>query len=402
MYTYEDKMPLQHIAELALHATSGTAVQICRYIAKQHQTWTMAVAAEASILGQVSVPGTKPRKIPANGPLEKVFEKAEPYHGPFETMCLGMVDSYQIAQLVKKTGVRHALALPIRPSGQVEGAIFVYHTSLLTDAQIAHLKPALAILEGLFGHMERRQDAKKRLRRAERLGVSLAEAEEKLRREIAVELHGRIQGKLVLVWHELKKCASRVSETSEEMAARLSRLAEMVDQVRDRDIRELSHRLHPSAIRIALRPALGQLIDQYEKAMDVTLKLSPQLVEFDNPLHNRIPERVRLATYRLVEEALANALHHGRAARAVVCIDVLNGNMLEVSVSDTGRGFIASRSAWGLGMELMEGRVTAAHGILRVTSVPGQGTLVLARIPLAVPHRSVPVARRSFTRGIYP
>lgn len=58
---------------------------------------------------------------------------------------------------------------------------------------------------------------------------------------------------------------------------------------------------------------------------------------------------------------------------------------VEVSVEDNGRGFEAADGdapAGHLGLEMLRQRVADAHGTLDVSSTPGKGTRVVARLPV--------------------
>lgn len=87
---------------------------------------------------------------------------------------------------------------------------------------------------------------------------------------------------------------------------------------------------------------------------------------------------VRLAIYRIVQEALHNALRHAAADEAVVSIETAN-DLLRVMISDNGAGFnpeIATRPT-ALGLLSMRERAAAIGATLAIRSRPGDGTVVL-------------------------
>ncbi len=87
---------------------------------------------------------------------------------------------------------------------------------------------------------------------------------------------------------------------------------------------------------------------------------------------------VRLAIYRIVQEALHNALRHAAADEAVVSIETAD-DVLRVSISDNGAGFnpeIATRPT-ALGLLSMRERAAAIGATLSIRSRPGDGTIVL-------------------------
>jgi signal transduction histidine kinase len=96
-----------------------------------------------------------------------------------------------------------------------------------------------------------------------------------------------------------------------------------------------------------------------------------------------LPEGQQLAVYRIVQEALTNALKHGGpGARALVELD-FDGPELVVRVTDDGRGGAAPRGDGGHGLIGMRERVGMYGGAVTAGPRPGGGYEVLARLPMA-------------------
>ncbi|TDE57586.1 sensor histidine kinase [Nonomuraea mesophila] len=96
-----------------------------------------------------------------------------------------------------------------------------------------------------------------------------------------------------------------------------------------------------------------------------------------------LPEGQQLAVYRIVQEALTNALKHGGpGVRADVEIDFTGPDVL-VRVTDDGRGAAAPRSAGGHGLIGMRERVGMYGGDVSAGPLRGGGFEVLARLPMA-------------------
>lgn len=92
---------------------------------------------------------------------------------------------------------------------------------------------------------------------------------------------------------------------------------------------------------------------------------------------------LQLSVYRIVEEALTNALRHGAAAHARVTL-ACTPAALELTIADDGRGVTpeAAPAAEGHGLTGMRERVAMLHGTLEVAPVPDGGYRVRATIPL--------------------
>src|SRR6185295_6227457 len=90
---------------------------------------------------------------------------------------------------------------------------------------------------------------------------------------------------------------------------------------------------------------------------------------------------VALAVYRVVQEALTNALKH--AGRATADVRLRFGvYWLTVEVSDTGRGPAPGGNVAGHGLVGMRERVALYGGTLRIGPRPGGGFRVYAKIPV--------------------
>jgi len=89
--------------------------------------------------------------------------------------------------------------------------------------------------------------------------------------------------------------------------------------------------------------------------------------------------------YRIVQEALNNAIKHARAQEILVLLDGSERQHLCLSISDDGVGFVPEAreesQASGFGMKTMRERAETLGGRLQVISAPGRGTTVEVKIP---------------------
>jgi signal transduction histidine kinase len=220
------------------------------------------------------------------------------------------------------------------------------------------------------------------LQRARRL---LVVSDEQFRRDIAEELHGRVQTRLVAAELMLDQVGSLLDEGSPEARVVLAHALNVIGDVRDRDVRALSHRLHPSTIRVVLLPALRALLAGFEEtfAIRTSLTVDEQVARLDDPSDRRLHESVALVVYRAVEEALANSQRHGRATEVDAALEVGDDGCLHVMISDNGIGLPKSgRLAPGLGLTSMEGRVEQRGGTCTIADRDTGGVVVTVVVPL--------------------
>jgi signal transduction histidine kinase len=90
-----------------------------------------------------------------------------------------------------------------------------------------------------------------------------------------------------------------------------------------------------------------------------------------------------LFAYHLIREALLNAARHSGASKIIVTLDQ-DEDSIRLQVSDNGKGFnpLTVDTASHFGLQLMRERSELAGGSVVVSSNPGEGTLVLARLPI--------------------
>jgi signal transduction histidine kinase len=100
-------------------------------------------------------------------------------------------------------------------------------------------------------------------------------------------------------------------------------------------------------------------------------------------LPDYVPLPLKITAFRLMQEALNNAFHHAAAANQKVEAFAEN-NEIVLEISDTGPGFIPSLVLGNnhLGLLGMRERVESLGGLFEVHSVIGQGTKIVARLPI--------------------
>jgi signal transduction histidine kinase len=119
--------------------------------------------------------------------------------------------------------------------------------------------------------------------------------------------------------------------------------------------------------------ALGERSERHGIDVDMSIELSK-----DRTRHS--PE-VETALYRIVQEALTNAVKHGKARRAIVEVHEDTTDIL-LRVRDDGEGFDPSVHSEGFGLLGMHERVHLLEGTFEIDSSPGRGTTIEAHFPI--------------------
>jgi signal transduction histidine kinase len=107
---------------------------------------------------------------------------------------------------------------------------------------------------------------------------------------------------------------------------------------------------------------------------------SPIPVALEVVTRERFPHPVEVAAYFAASEALANAAKHSQASRIDLTLELENEGLLLLSVRDDGIG--GADAGRGSGLVGLRDRVEALSGALEIASKPGDGTSLVAMLPI--------------------
>jgi two-component system, NarL family, sensor histidine kinase DevS len=141
-------------------------------------------------------------------------------------------------------------------------------------------------------------------------------------------------------------------------------------------VRRLAVELRPSALDdYGLVPALERLTASVAEQGGPTVDLVAHLGD------ERLQGEIETALYRIVQEALTNAIKHAEAAHISVVL-TRTPDAVTVVVEDDGRGIDPHAAGDGLGLVGMRERLALLNGRLRVESNADSGTTIVAEVPL--------------------
>jgi signal transduction histidine kinase len=129
-------------------------------------------------------------------------------------------------------------------------------------------------------------------------------------------------------------------------------------------------------VALAPQPSLARLPALVDKVRAAGLQVEVQTEGEPRAL----PVGVDLSAYRIVQEALTNALKHASPARAKVLVR-FGDQDLELEITDDGPGPVTAPNGAGHGLVGMRERVAVHHGSMRTGARPGGGYAVAVRLP---------------------
>ena len=212
---------------------------------------------------------------------------------------------------------------------------------------------------------------------AERHRQRLAAAESE-RRRWARELHDDTLQSLSAL--RIGLSGARRTQEAEKLDVAVGHAVEQLEDA-IANLRALITDLRPAALdELGVKAAIEALAERASRN-DIEVDLSIELGGRDAGGPERLSGELEIALYRIVQEALTNAVKHGHAERAVVEI-ATEPDCVRLLVRDDGRGFDTAERTAGFGLLGMHERIALLEGELDVASVPGGGTTVTGRIPL--------------------
>jgi signal transduction histidine kinase len=219
-------------------------------------------------------------------------------------------------------------------------------------------------------------------RELEQLSARLLDAQETERRSIAMELHDEVGQALGALLVDLGRFSTAHAADRPEVKAQVDNMKSTAERT-FHAVRNIALLLRPSMLDdLGLVPALEWQGREVSRRSDIEVEVQSENVSDD------LPDEYRICVYRIVQEALNNAVRHSGARNAKVIVRQ-SSKEITVQVTDDGHGFDARRTK-GIGLLGMEERVKRLGGTFSVESKPTEGVTLTAHLPFSSPGAGLP------------
>ena len=209
----------------------------------------------------------------------------------------------------------------------------------------------------------------------------MIESQEQERSRIGRELHDDINQRLALLAVELDRLDQ--SGSTKDLYDTLRKFKGRVMEIAT-DVQTLSHQLHSSKLEYlglaaAAKSYCREISEMHNVRIDFTQSRVPR----------NLPEEVALCLFRVLQEALQNAVKYSGTDHFEVDLCGTSG-YLRLAVRDSGRGFNVEEAMMGKGLGLvsMRERVSLVNGTIAIKSRPSAGTEITVHVPLAMVDRA--------------
>jgi signal transduction histidine kinase len=263
----------------------------------------------------------------------------------------------------REHGITSAVGCPIVVEGRQWGAMLAFSTG--TGSQPADTEERMQEFTELVATAIANTESRTELISSRARVVAAAD---ETRRRIGRDLHDGTQQRLISLALDLRAAEAVTPPELDELRARLAHtsrgLAEAVIE-----LQEISRGIHPAILSSGgIGPALETLARRSAVPAELTVSVS----------QGRLAERVEVAAYYIVSEALTNAAKHAHASVVHINLNVQDA-VLRLWVRDDGDG--GADPGQGSGLTGLRDRVEALNGTIEISSPVGDGTSLTVTIP---------------------
>ncbi len=277
----------------------------------------------------------------------------------------------------RKGGVKSALGVPIVSGDRVFGALVLFtlrEKRTFSDRDIA-------VVSGVARQAAIAIENARLYRSMRSYTRQIITALEEERKRMARELHDDTAQALVGLSRQLDALLGASQQVPQPARQRIAEIRQLTAEI-CHGVRRFSQDLRPSTLDdLGLLPTLEGLTNRISQEDGLPAELR---VQGDQ---RRLSPEVELVLFRIVQEALTNVRKHSRATEVTTTVEFGDG-LVRVSISDNGRGFTLPERPGNLvetgrlGLTGMFERAQLVGGTLTVQSEPGEGTTVIAEIPV--------------------
>ncbi len=224
--------------------------------------------------------------------------------------------------------------------------------------------------------------ARNQLRETRLLTKHMDEVQEAERRHLARELHDELGQCLTAIKTDAVLIRNRTQDNEPRIHGSAQAIIDTASHIYD-VVHNMITRLRPSPLDdLGLVPTLEQSIASWrEREADINFVL-----QISGKLDN-LNEAMNMTVFRVVQEAITNAVRHAQASQIKVQIHAEQGtdkDALTIEISDNGKGMVVKdfHSDVDFGLLGMRERVQSMGGEFKLLSEPGDGVAIKIKIPL--------------------
>lgn len=231
-------------------------------------------------------------------------------------------------------------------------------------------------------HVKTRAEIDKKINEQKFRSVLILEGQEEERKRIAMDIHDGIGQQLTSLKFQIESIDLAKGNEAE------SKITEIKQGIKDviKEVRRVTFNLKPTVLGdYGMQAALSVFIREISKLTEIELTYKTE-----GDLSFRLPQKVENNIFRIVQEAINNAIKYSGATQIEIALKQTETDIV-ITIEDKGKGFdekiVEARSVnieSGRGFFNMYERTEYINGNLEIKSFPGEGTKLVLTVPLRI------------------
>lgn len=213
-------------------------------------------------------------------------------------------------------------------------------------------------------------------------GIKLLETQESERKRIARDLHDTTVQNLTNMMHKTELCFKLTDIDPVRSKIELQTMIKTI-KTTIKDMRGIIYDLRPMSLDdLGLVPTIEKYIREVKNSNEVEVNLEVINDEV------KVLSVINLTIFRIIQEAITNALKHGKATQIAITIEYFY-NLILLSIKDNGIGFTEATHITnnqdilsGYGLSMMKERIILLSGEINIISETNEGTEIIVKVPL--------------------
>jgi PAS domain S-box-containing protein len=202
-------------------------------------------------------------------------------------------------------------------------------------------------------------------------------AREEERKRIAREMHDELGQRLTALRMDVSVIRLRFGKDNPPLMGQVKHMMSSVDST-IQVVRNVAARLRPATLDMGIASALEWLTEEFVNRTGTECALDVQDEHLD------LNDTQATALFRIVQESLTNITRHAQARHVRISLTEHSDHYL-LEVEDDGVGFDPkAQHHKSFGLIGIEERTLMLGGELKISTTPGKGTKIMARIPLHI------------------
>jgi PAS domain S-box-containing protein len=279
-----------------------------------------------------------------------------------------------------QNGFLSVAIVPVRYREQIIGAIHVADegegkVALKSIEFMESMAPLIGEAVNRFHLEEEIRDSETRLRH---LSSELLTVQESERKRIGREIHDGIGQTLAAIKFALESKLGQMRGGAASPEASIENIISLAQNGIE-ESRRIQMDLRPSILDdLGILPTLSWFTREFQKVYShISIEKEIDIQE------NEVPDSLRIALFRVIQEALNNTAKHSKADLVRLSLGKKE-DKIELNIEDNGMGFDLENYRKGLGLTSMRERTELSGGSFAIESTPGKGTIIRACWPISM------------------